>query len=362
MKIKKALKPIIKILTLLFICSTLSNISSFLLFLNQYSVWTNRFLVIIFILLLSLGFFRLLTVKSKIMRNTFSSILLISSVFFLIKPYNLNKLNYIITVSNNYDNTKIHEDKMKLSEIGLEEFTRIVSLKKEDVEFKTKIINKFEFQEIDNFKIYYENEICKNSIPEFINIINSYTIFISDYFPIYNDSTVEIIIKDTMNSNMLGAHNYITDRIYLKSKASIDRLGEADNSRSFEGVVIHEYTHMLLSKLYKQYLPDEYYLIPQWFSEGIATYYSKLFLGLPILKESSYSGNIKDDNNFNNTMVIAEYEASEAIANYIINKGDKDFLVNLFIDLKKEKDIYTSLENILGEDFDQIQSKILLKN
>lgn len=293
------------------------------------------------------------------MKKLYGGAIILSSLIFILPLFYVNSFNKTLFNSCN-DSETLLDKKLELIESPAaksEEFVKDTFIKNSN-----NITKDYNVITDNNLNIYYGIGDYSESIEIIKNVVSSAKANkLTKYLKKFQDTEANIVIVNQINkinsfidNNVAAYFDPFTENIVLQSLSKFNSLKE------YEGVIFHEYVHYALYVELKdkfESVPE----LPRWFDEGAATYLEEIYSEsetnefniVPVV------GNIKDDSNFSKGNTFKYYEYSKYILKYMFEKGGDDFIINLFDDMKVTNDIYKSIENILGESFDEIRINML---
>lgn len=329
----------------------------------DYFKWVDIILFVISATIFIIGVFQLVTNKLKIksIGGRVWGGVFITSLIFILPLDAANKFNKFVTVRCFNNKEMVAKMKYELFEAkNKEQMFEIV--KQSMLNTTQQSIENYNKVNYENINIYYGDEDCSETIKQIRRVLDVEYKPLLTYFKEFQDEEVNVIIVDKINEidsfareNIGAYYNPITDIITtlpIKDFASIEQ---------FKSVIFHEYTHYALQKELNATLGRNIE-IPKWFNEGLATYFEEkyYFIVNEDIDTSKHIGDITKDSNFKGLKAFDYYQSSKYMVKYMIEKGGSEFISNLITDMVNTKDIYDSIENILGESFSEIEKKVLV--
>lgn len=330
-------------------------------FMNYYE-WMNVVLFLISVVIASLGVYQLINRKFnfKYLGGRSLGAIILSSIIFILPLFYVNAFNKTL-FSSCKDSEALLEKKLALIQFkNSAESEEIV--KDTFIQNSNNITKDYNIITDNNLNIYYGIGDYSESIEVIKDVVSSAkTNKLTKYLKKFQDMEANIVIVNEINkintfidNNTAAYYDPLTGNIVLQSLPKYNSLKE------YEGVIFHEYVHYALDLELKDKL-ENIPELPKWFNEGLATYLEEIYYG-PKTKEFNIVpvvGDITDDSNFNKANAFNYYQYSKYLLKYMFEKGGDNFIINLFDDMKITNDIYKSIENILGESFDEIKINML---
>lgn len=330
-------------------------------FMNYYE-WMNVVLFLISVAIASLGVYQLISRKFnfKYFGGISAGAIILSTLIFILPFFYVNDFNK--TFFSSYKDSEALLDK-KLALIQSKSPAESAEIVKDSlIKNSNNITKDYNVINDNNLNIYYKIGDYSESIEVIKDVVSSAkTNKLTKYLKKFQHMEANIFIVNEINkidnfvdNNTAAYYDSLTGKIVLQSLSKFNSLKE------YEGVIFHEYVHYALDVELKdkfESIPE----LPRWFDEGLATYLAEIYYG-PEIKEFNIVpvvGDITDDSNFSKGNTFKYYEYSKYLLKYMFEKGGDDFIINLFDDMKITNDIYKSIENILGESFDEIKINML---
>lgn len=351
------------IISVYIIIIRLYNFGALAIFFMDYYEWMNILLFFIVLAIAFFGIYQLITRKFnfRYLDGRVLGGIILSSLIFIGPLFEVNNINK--TFSNAYnDGEDLLNKKLEMAQTKSydEKVTGVTNIL---IKSSDNILDNFNVIKENNLNIYYGVGDYSESIQIIKDVMFSdKTKELSKYLSTFKDVEVNIIIVNEINeiygvmdNNVAGYYDGLTGNIVLQTLSKYNSLDE------YKGVIFHEYVHYALDKERKDILGDEYKL-PKWFDEGLAEYLADKYYNNTNIGELyivSPVGDITDDSKFNDANAFRYYEYSKCLVKYMFEQGGNNFIINLFEDMKITNDIYKSIENILGESFDEIKINML---
>ena len=330
-------------------------------FMNYYE-WMNTMLFLVSVAIASLGVYQLVSRKFnfKYLGGRSLGVVILSSIIFILPLFYVNAFNKTL-----FNSCKDSEAllKKKLALIRSESPSESLEIVKDTLlQNSNNIIKDYNIITDSNLNIYYGIGDYSESIEVIKDVVSSAkSNKLSKYLKKFQDMEANIVIVNEINkidnfidNNTAAYYDPLTGKIVLQSLSKYNSLKE------YEGVIFHEYVHYALDLELKDKIESAVEL-PKWFNEGLATYLSEIYYGSEAKKINIVPvvGDITDDSNFSKANTFNYYQYSKYLVKYMLEKGGNDFIINLFDDMRISNDIYKSIENILGESFDEIKINML---
>lgn len=374
----KKLMNLINMGVYLLISLIVTTIAGVLLFNSDFSKNNVRIIGSIGLVVFIVGVCQLIfnKIRFKYLYGRLWGGVLIVSCIFLFIPYNLNMINEVITVANNYDRVKINKEKDIIFDMDTEYMESI--FKKYQFATFENHISKLELEDKDEIKFYYDNDKSKESIDFGYEVIKNYHDEINSIFKLDDSINTEVIILENLNtagvysSSVGGFVNRLNNKIYMKSKHSLEFISEEEKAETlkylgfipeetlnFDVALVHEYTHKLTNDLFGRYKIDNFN-IPVWFYEGLAVYSENLYLKQDMAQSAMRFKNIKDDSSFSGANSRQHYEIAGVFVNYLIQTYGDNIIIDIVKNIEDEIDIYMAIKKITNKTFDELIENIYL--
>lgn len=331
------------------------------------------------IIIFGIGVFQLVSNKIEIgfIYGRVWGAILIATCILLLAPIAALDINEMVTTVYSGDSKEIFNVKRLI----LDEEESILSEVKEKYEFARydNLVNGLNKVEKPGAIFYYDNVKSKESVDIAYETLNNYHQELSKLFNIKDDIDTDIVILEKLSTAEMysesvgGFLNLINNKIYLLSKHSLEYLSEEEIEEykkyygfvpeidtTFESVLVHEYTHKLTRDLLKGNDIDPITL-PTWFYEGIAEYSEKSYSNKDIPLKTGRLSDITDDRNYSGVNAVAYYDRAGIFINYMINTYGDDIIVRLVENMDKDTNIYDSLVNVTGKNFNDLVENIYSK-
>lgn len=359
---KEKVIQFIVIISLYIIMSILGIIGIFIMFFMNYYEWMGVVLFLICLTIASLGIYQLISkrINFKYFGGRSAGAIILSSLIFILPLFNVNNFNKTLFNSTK-DGENLLDKKLALIQSeSNEEKEEIV--KDTFIQNSNNITDGYNVITEDNLNIYHGVGDYSESI-EIIKEVISYANNneLEKYLKKFKDTEVNIVIVNDINkinsyigSDTVAYFDQLTGNIVLQS------LSKSTSINEYKGVIFHEYVHYALEVELKSQSRSITEL-PKWFIEGLSTYLEELYYG-PEANEFNIVpsvGEITDDSNFNKGNAVNYYRYSKHLLKYMIEQGGDNFVINLLDDMKNTNDIYKSIENVLGESFEEIKINML---
>ena len=330
----------------------------------DYFKGTDIILFLLSATLFLLGIFQVITNKLKI-KNIGGRIwggVLISSLIFILPLYLGNTFSKLITVG--YFNDREMATKIKYEIFESQDKEEMLETIKEILINRTEqLIEDYNKVTYENINIYYGDGDYSESIKQIKRVLDIEYKPLLKYFKEFKDKEVNVIVVDSIDDidsfvgeNTMAYYHPITNIITTMP------INNFSSIEQFKSVIFHEYTHYALNKEFKAVLGRDNIKIPRWFDEGLATYFEEKYYSIVYedISTSKDIGDITKDYNFKGKKAYDYYQSSKYMIKYMIEKGGSTFISDLLNDMANTNDIYESIENILGESFNEIQGKVLI--
>ncbi|MGL5086399.1 MAG: hypothetical protein ACRC68_11900 [Clostridium sp.] len=271
-------------------------------------------------------------------------------------------INKVITTANREDLSNIGNDKKEI----LFNLNKELFMKRLEAYYF--VVNDLDFSEFtfvkkDNINFYYENEKCFDSIKTIEELIKVKGKDFEKIFELEKVDNIKIGVADKMifKRTIASYFNY-NDTMMISSSNTLDDLKKKYEEKgqilenTFEESILHEYVHLLLKRA-----ADERGInfsdLPNWLIEGTATYVYKNSVGVEMPDFTDKKVNIKNDKNFKGKNAAKYYNQSMYLVKYLFDKHGDQVVVDVLDDMAKGNDIYKSIENVVGESFEELNSK-----
>lgn len=348
-------------ISLYIIMSILGIIGILIMFFMNYYEWMGVVLFLICLTIASLGIYQLISkrINFKYFGGRSAGAIILSSLMFIFPLFNVNNFNKTL-----FNSLKDGEDLLdkKLALIQSESNEEKEEIVRDTfIQNSNNITDGYNVITEDNLNIYHGVGDYSESIEIVKEVISSANNKLEKYFSKLKNEEVNIVIVNDINkinsyigNDTVAYFDQLTGNIVLQSLSKSNSLNE------YKGVIFHEYVHYAL----ELELKDESRSItefPKWFIEGLSTYLEVLYYG-PEVNEFNIVpsvGDVKDDSNFNKGNAGNYYLYSKYLLKYMFEQGGDNFIINLLEDMRNTDDIYKSIENVLGESFEEIKINML---
>ncbi|MGL5353166.1 MAG: hypothetical protein ACRDA5_07555, partial [Clostridium sp.] len=271
-------------------------------------------------------------------------------------------INKIITTANGNELSDIGNDKKQI----LFNLDKELFMKK--LERYTFVVNGLDFSEFthvkkDNIDFYYENEKSFNSIKTIEELIKVRGKEFEKLFGLEKIDNIKIGVADKMIfKRTIASYFNNNDTMMISSSDTLEDLKKQYEDKgqilenTFEESVLHEYIHQLLKRAADE-RGIKFSDLPNWFIEGTATYIYKDSVGEEMLGFTDKKVNIKNDKSFKGKNQAIYYNQSMYLTKYLFDKQGEYVVVDILDEMAKGNDVYKSIENIVGESFEEINTK-----
>lgn len=331
------------------------------IFLMEYKVWMNAILFLVCAIIVIFSVYQIVSKRFnfKYFGGRSFGIVMLTSLIFITPLFYFNAANKLI--SSGSSGQALAEKKQEFFKSKSKDET-IKIVNETILQNSDNIKNNYKLISEENLYIYHDVGDYSGSIDIVKEVVDdAKTSQLSQYLNEFEDTKANIIIvNDISNINNFVGKDVAAYFDPLSKDIVVQSESKYNSMEEYKGVIFHEFIHYAVD-LEREMNLEGIDSFPKWFDEGLATYLQYKYYG-PEAKEVyivPVVGDITEDSNFSKGNPIKYYAYSRCLLEYMLQKGGDDFVINLFEDMKTTNDIYTSIENVLGESLEEIRINMM---